>query len=63
MFIKRFLLVRNLGLAIIACAALASYACAADEDHQPDPCGQILSTNQRITPTAAPDGGAERTKT
>ena len=55
MFIKRFLLVRNLGLAIIACAALASYACAADEDNQPDPCGQILSTNQRITPTAAPD--------
>ena len=55
MLIKRFLLVRNLALATTVCAALASYACATDEDNQPDPCGQILPTNQRITPTAAPD--------
>jgi DNA-binding beta-propeller fold protein YncE len=54
MLIKQLLLMRNPGLAMTACAAVASYAFAADEPRL-DPSGEILPTNQRITPIATPD--------
>ena len=55
MFVRRILLIRNLAFNMIACAAIASYAFAADDNDQLDPAGQILPTSQRITPIANPD--------
>ena len=55
MFVRRILLIRNLAFNMTACAAIASYAFAADDNDQLDPAGQILPTSQRITPIATPD--------
>src|SRR6266481_2681024 len=55
MFVRGILLIRNLAFNMTACAAIASYAFAADDNDQLGPAGQILPTNQRITPIATPD--------
>ena len=54
MFPKQLRLVCNATIAVTACALLTSWASAADDDDQLNAFGQVLPTNQRITPLAAP---------
>ena len=55
MFVRGILLIRNLAFNMTACAAIASYAFAADDNDPLGPAGQLLPTNQWITPIATPD--------